>query len=172
MVGRDRLAPRIERAARRSYRHWWPRYVILRRRRRCNLRRCRVFRWLLLREFTSAALLPVLLLDVDRSRGQSAGHSLWLGRHRRLWLGLVRKWNLWCNRGSLGLTAVQPRKIIGTARRGGYCLAVRQNFRGNRVVLDRAAAGSPKQAVRVFVLVLRRPGQRDHGPHQRPLGRL
>src|SRR5262245_256894 len=120
MVGRDRLAPRIERAARRSYRHWWPRYVILRRRRRCNLRRCGVFRWLLLREFSAADLLALVLLDVDRGRGQNAGHSLWLGRHRRrLWLGLVRNWRFWCSRGRLDLTAVQPRKIIGTPRRGG-----------------------------------------------------
>src|SRR5262249_57438417 len=126
-------------------------------------------RWLLRREFSAAALLALLLLDVDRGRGQSAGRSLWLGRLRRLWLGLVH-WNFWCSRGRLGLTAVQPRKIIGTPRRGGYRLAVRQNFRGNRVVLDRAAAGSPKEAIRV--LVLRRPGQRYNGPHQRPLGRL
>src|SRR5262249_48721688 len=104
--------------------------------------------------------------------GQSAGHSLWLGRHRRLWLGLVRNWSFWCSRGRLGLTAVQPRKIIGTAGRGGYCLAIRQNFRRNRVADGRAAAGNPKQVVRVFVLVLPRPSQRDHGPHQRPLGRF
>ena len=67
----NRLARRAEGTAGGSYRHWWPRHVILRRSRRCNLRRCRVFRWLLLREFSGAALLPLLLLDVDRRRGQS-----------------------------------------------------------------------------------------------------
>src|SRR5262245_28989925 len=137
----------------------------MRRRRRRNLRRCRVFRWLLLREFSAAPLLPLLLLAVGRGRSQSAGHSLGLGRHRRLWLGLVRNWSFWCSRGGLGLTAVQPRKIIGTAGRGGYCLAIRQNFRRNRVADGRAAAGNPKPVARVFVLVLRRPSQRDHGPH-------
>ena len=70
------------------------------------------------------------------------------------------------------MTAGRPRKIIGSTRRGGYCLALRQNFRGNRVTEGRVAAGRPKEVVRVFVFVLRRPGQRDHGPQQRPLGRL
>ena len=108
------------------------------------MRRCRVFRRLLLREFSSAALLPLLLPEVDRRRGQSAGHSLWLGP----WLGLVRNWSFWRNRGGLGLTAVWPRKIIGTAGRGSHCLTLRQNFRGNRVALDRIAAGRSKEVVR------------------------
>ena len=114
--------------------------------------RCRVFRRLLLREFSGAALLPLLLLEVDRRRGQSAGHSLWLGRHRRPWLGLVRNWSFWGNRGGLGLIAVRPRKIICTAGRGSHCLALRQNFRGNRVALDRIAAGRSKEVVRSLFL--------------------
>src|SRR5262249_58171966 len=103
-----------------------------------------------------------MLLHVGRRRGQSAcrGHSLWLGRQRHLWLGLIGNWNFWRNCGTVGLAAVQPRKIIGTARRGGDCLALGQNFSGNRVAMNRAAAGSAKEAVRGFVLVLvfRRPG--------------
>ena len=70
----NRLARRAEGTAGGSYRHWWPRYVILRRSRRCNLRRCRVFRWLLLRESSGAALLPLLLLHVVR-RMQSWRHA-------------------------------------------------------------------------------------------------
>ena len=119
------------------------------------MRRCRVFRRLLPREFSGAALLPFLLLDVDRGRGQSVchcGRSLWLGHHRRLWLGLVHNWSFWRSRGGLGLTAVWPRKIIGTAGRGSHCLTLRQNFRGNRVALDRIAAGRSKEVVRSLFL--------------------
>jgi len=43
---------------------------------------------------------------------------------------------------------------------------------GNRVAMNRAAAGSAKEAVRFSVFILRRPGQRDHGPQHRLLGRL
>src|SRR5262249_58668265 len=136
----------------RSYRHWWPRYVILRRR-RCNLRRCRAFGWLLLREFAGAAFLPLLLLDVGRRRGESAchfGHSLWLGRHRRLWLGLVRNWRFWRSRGRHGLTAVQPRKIIGTPRRGGERLPPRPKLFGQPAVPGSGGARGPHGGPCVF----------------------
>ena len=101
------------------------------------------------------ALFPLSLLHVSRRRGQSVcrfKRSLWLGRHRHLWLGLLRNWRFWCSRGRLGLTAVRPRKIISSTRRGGHCLALRQNFRGNRVALDRIAAGSSKEFVRSLCL--------------------
>jgi hypothetical protein len=61
----------------------------------------------------------------------------------RLWLGLLRNWSFWRSRGRRGLTVVRPRKIIGTAGRGGYCLALRQNFRGKGRVSD--AGSSPER---------------------------
>src|SRR5215813_15281230 len=163
---------RRPRTAQRFYRQWWPWEIILWWPWPCNPRR--FFRRLLLREFPCAALPAVLLLHVGRCRGQSAcrlgRHNLGPGRHNGLWVGLARHRCFWRSPGRLRFAAVRPGKVIGSAGWGSNCLALRQNLDSGGVAVNGTAAGATKQLIGIF----RRcsSGQRDHGPCQRPLGRL